>query len=445
MKVRETIHVAASGIEPGLNGAEYETVGRTDDTVYRSTVTMKVGIATSGKTWRRLIPEEMQCFSWRRGGRMRFYDARWTHTEGRGKRYRQFVDRTTNLVQGYTRPTPRLQEALLEHTSKASLSQVIRSEYPLAVDLPAGRGMTQLLAQPSIQDYTRAFYGSKYYRKDLVRGVANRGWLAVGGNQYLMMTKGFAPLIPTDWIAKGLLDLEEPVFHTLASGATDVRHDYRDYRRLLRTASPKQVRMLWRDSAARAAESWAITDTFRSWDQIRGFDPTYRLDGIVFSDWKTLHDVLAEDRRRIRERNVVIEHSEEWKSLEGQYGEYTVLLPKDTHELISWGGQMANCIGGYTYDAIRNSTYLYAVLKGGKMICNMEIMPDRPKGGTPELRQMVGKHNSTLSKEDHDAIYAIVNAQFPQRADNYYIGQTAGGERLADWERELLQPVRGEF
>lgn len=442
MRVRETIHTNGTakrgrtevlGRERGADGAEYETVGRTEDTVYRSTVTMRVGQTATGKTWRRLVPERMECFSWRRG-RMRVYDAQWVKPHGGAKRWRQFRDVTTSVVGGYWTPGDRLKAALLEHTGKRSLSQVIRAEYPLAVDLPAANGITPLLALPNVQEFTRAFYGQKYYRKDLVRGVGNRGWLAHGGSNFLMLSKGFAPMIPTDWIAKTLLDMEEPVFGAIARTNLDVARDYRQYRRLLRTASPKQVRLLWRDAIN--PKDWVVSDVFRSWEQIRGYDPSYRLDGIVFSDWKTLHDVLAEDRRRIRERNVEIEHSDEWRGLEGEYGEYAVLLPKDTHTLISWGGQMANCIGGYTREAVSNRSYLYAVTKGGKMICNMEIAP------SGEIRQMVGKHNSTLPKEDHDAIYNIVDSAFPQAANQYYIGQIEGRDGLADWERELLQPAQ---
>lgn len=454
MKITETIHTngpkeggglgllrARTYVPRGEVGAEYTTYGRTDDTVYKTTSIMLGDTAASGKIWRRPRLESLVVFSWRRGGRMRVYrKSRVSGRNGRRTHGYIFTDDTTTYLMNNLTVDPKMEETLLAHTAAKSLRGLAHKEYPLVADFPPEPGITPYLRHNNVQDFTRDFYGPSRYRKDLVRGVANRGWLTAGGARYLLFTKAIAPMIPVDWIAGDLLDMPEPTFADLALGRNP--RDYRQTRRLLRTASPKQIRALWKDRAALNRHgAWLENDTFRSWDQIRLNDPNYRLEDIVFDGWKSLHDILAEDQRRIRTRNQTIKHDKAWAALMGSYGEYTVVIPEDTHTLIKWGGQMANCIGGYTSQAVSNHTFLFAVMRGDAMICNMEITP---KG---ELRQMVGKHNSTLSEEDHDAILAIVEGVYGKQRGQYVGRRLTPGQEalvedgLADWERELLYPA----
>lgn len=430
------------GVPAGTDGALYESIGRSEDTVWQSDLTMKVGQTASGKTWRRLRRTSLRVFTWR-SGRLRYLTATTKRVEdddGRRRDVTNWQDGTSRLLNNLTEYvySPRLVPALMEHTGAKDLRSLIRREYPLSIDLPADNGVTPYLALPNIQEFTRAFYGKSRYRKDLVRGVANRGWMTRGGNSYLLMTKAFAPFIPVDWIARDLNDLPLPTFSDLGSGS--VMFSLRSMRRMLRSGTEKQVRLLWKDREGFSTNgAWMMMDIFRSLQEIHRYAPDYKVGDITFNSWRSLHDILAEDQRRIRTRNQDIKHSGEWLKLVGKYDSYDIIAPADTHTLVKWGGEMANCIGGYTSEAVQNRTMLYAVLKDGKMICNMEI----EKSG--KLRQMVGKHNSTLPREDHDAIYAIVDSVWKQNEGAYYVGarRVADDERddgLADWERELLNP-----
>jgi hypothetical protein len=455
VKITETIHTndpsakigrgpalyAEAGVLRGEPGATYTTLGRTDDTVYAADTVMLGDTTSTGKTWRRPRLQTLDVFSWRRGGRMRLYRKsriERRNPEADGSRY-HFHDSTNFFLLTSNVNNDRLEKLLLEHTGAKDVRALIRKEYPLIADLPPAPGITPYLALPSVQEFTRGFYGPSRYRKDLVRGVGSRGWITAGGARYLLFTKAIAPMIPVDWIARDLVDMPEPTFSDfIATG--DQARDYRETRRLLRLASPKQVRALWKDRATvTQGSSWIEGDTYRSLEEIHRYAPDYRLDALVFDGWKSLHDVLAADQRRIKTVNQEINHDPKWLALAGEYEEYRIEVPKDTHTLIEWGGQMANCIGGYTTSAVSNRAFLYAVYKGDKMICNMEMTP---KG---ELRQMVGKHNTTLPQAEYDDILTIVQALYgPQ--ESRFVGKrrddmAADDDGLADWERELLYPA----
>lgn len=91
----------------------------------------------------------------------------------------------------------------------------------------------------------------------------------------------------------------------------------------------------------------------------------------------------------------------------------TISLPKDTHEIISWGKLMGHCIGGYT-DRHRYGTELVgAVCRNGEMIANFSMTPETKYitedfngeinySGIEKkyrIRQLLGKRNQYLSPE----------------------------------------------
>src|SRR6478735_8401944 len=110
-----------------------------------------------------------------------------------------------------------------------------------------------------------------------------------------------------------------PTINAILRGAGNSSdYDYRDIRRLLRTANPKQVRQLFKESGRFVDRAgWMLRDTMRTWELVRAEDPNFRLDDLTFSGWDGLHDTLSAQQRLIRTKNHEVEHSEEWLSLAG--------------------------------------------------------------------------------------------------------------------------------
>lgn len=401
---------------PG-HGAVYETVANSDDTVWLSRATMRRGTAASGKTWCRFKNESMDIFSWRRGNRMRFYRKSMTRNGG------YIYDGTASVIrhalggkQYGGGVNDRLVERVLEQRGKSSLSEMVLSEFPLAADIPVARGVTPLLALPNVQEFTRHFFGPSRYRKDLVRGVGKRGWMRDGGIDGLLKMKAYAPFVPVDWIAKALNDAPAPTLYSMRFAADMETVDVRMMRRMFRGATPKQVRRLFYDDATQ----YDFKDSMRTFAAINQIDAGFKLSELHFSNWKELHDLLPPTLRRLQTRNQEVKYTGTAAELIGVFDEYEIIGTPDTHTLMNWGAMMNNCIGGYGSSAVSGRSLLYAVLKDGKMLANMEI---RPEG---KIAQLVGKHNARLEVADEVKIRERVELVFPQ-------------PRIPGWERELLQ------
>ena len=437
-KLKTKVNYYPEGLEG--HGDVYEAIGKTDHSIYRMTSAMVRGANKhSGKTYCRFQPDSLVSYSWK-SGRLRVFRKSWVRERGGNRRYRiQIEDQTDDVLRdGKWSRSDELVNALLEFRSKSSFSELILSEYPLLRDLAPARDVTPFLTRSNIQDFTRDFFGPSRYRKDLVRGVAQRGWVVGGGMHSLVLAKAFAPMIPTDWIARKFLDAPEPTMYTLAESMNAASlYGYREIRQMLRTATPKQVRRLWNTD-----RRTLFNDTMRLWRLIRQVDDGYRLEEVSFTDWKTLHDQLAIDQRRIHTRNRKVEykgkaagvigtfHTLQWPEAGPmaapnekipdavmQVDTYEIVGTPDTHTLLEWGNSMGNCIGGYQDDAVNGHALLYGVLKDGKMIANIEVSP------SGHLRQLVGKYNATLPREDHDPIVEAFKRVWPSCADGHYTGK----------------------
>ena len=76
---------------------------------------------------------------------------------------------------------------------------------------------------------------------------------------------------------------------------------------------------------------------------------------------------------------------------------FMICLPKDTHEIISWGHIMGHCIGGYTKSHRTGFEIVGAVVKDNEMIANFSM---NKSGEKYKIIQLLGKHNTHLPIED---------------------------------------------
>lgn len=97
-------------------------------------------------------------------------------------------------------------------------------------------------------------------------------------------------------------------------------------------------------------ERYIVSDTLRLAKQIIKKKEDYKFE--FKGKLRDIHDKLAGDYNKLRHENQVIEYAEEYKELEGQYGELYFNLAKDTYELIEVGTTMNICVGGYGERAV---------------------------------------------------------------------------------------------
>jgi hypothetical protein len=282
-----------------------------------------------------------------------------------------------------------------------------RIAYPILRDAPhwdAMPGLPRGLRQRNVQDFTRAEFGNSRYRKDLVKAIAGapnlRGvWLA----------KQLQTTFPIDWLIP-----------LAASGYGRDMEEHRHLRAFMRWLPGHSARRLLLDlpgstdevmTLTSARNPWTIPDTLRSWHRILQAKPDYTLGDYRITNWRDMHDHLAREFDKIGREDRQIEASKVAKKLDGKsLNGLTLVHPKSTHELIDWGKNMHNCIGGYDRHATAGKSVLFAVMQGDQMIGNMEL---DPKGS---IRQLVGDYNRALPDPLRDTVYELVGKPVPRTA-----------------------------
>lgn len=346
----------------------------------------------SGKSYSRFSEQESTFFSWKRNDRLRIYRSVGPH-RGRGRSFQDITHTVVHDPKWYTRDVEVVNGfRLLKGEDPA---QVIQAEYPLSRNCTPIPGLTAHLRHSDAFTFTRSLFGDRVTRKDLVRSVG--GVLEYSGNDAtsaaISLGKSVAGLVPTDWVVEWI-----PRVGRECVQAAEFPHHI-NLRRMLKTASDKQLRRLITTDGT----AYGLRDSLRSFQLIRDQKPGYLLADINFTSFKELHDVLARDQRKMKDPEKPIKYTGKAAKLPGDYGGYRIVAPKTTYDLVDWGNEMVNCIGGYGYQAVNGSTLLYAVYKGKDLIGNMEIAP-----GTGNIRQLLGKYNFGIS--DHKAVEAVHNA-----------------------------------
>jgi hypothetical protein len=385
-----------------------------------------LGITKGGKRFSRFTPVSRTTFVWGQAG-LRVYQMGAGGRRGeRGKRWvRDITASEPNGTYGAGSDallTPHLLErATFDVSTRPSISprnSLIsgapgqnrwiweRMAYPILREVPhwnAVVGMSQALRQRNLQDFTRVAFGSRY-RKDLVKAIAaspslNGAWLA----HELQTT------FPIDWLIPLIPEVREPV---------DNLRRIKPFMRWLPEYSAKKLLIgLGTDRTVLGRPGprfdFLVRDTFGSWSRILQEKPDYTLGDYRITNWRDMHDHLAREFDKIGREDRQIEASKVAKKLDGKsLNGLTLVHPKSTHELIDWGKNMHNCIGGYDRLAAAGKSVLFAVMQGDQMIGNMEL---DPKGS---IRQLVGDYNRALPDPLRDTVYEMVGKPVPATYDD---------------------------
>lgn len=383
----------------------WESVFTTPSGFMTTKSTRRTGTTEGGKNWSRFQEQSVTYFSMK-SGKLRVYrKERRVPRDHRGRvsgrsKLGPIRDYTGLVVDmgGERWGSCRLSDIGADHLGFDSFEALLQQEFPLRDILkPSASGVLNLTRAVSLVDASKLILG-KNYQKSVPRALARD----VGPDTVNLRTSFaqaamvFQGIVPTDWIAD--------LFVIPVYGHRDVlfqtRDELRDLRRFLRSASQTQLRRLTRNPP----ENFQVLlrDTYR-----RGVT----LEGVDFRNLNELHDNIAQTERASRRKaeNMPIEYSGKAKKFLGELEDLTIVAPSCTEELFAWSSTMGNCISGYGRYAAKGETLLYAVMRGEKMVANMEL---DPKTGT--IRQLLGKYNDSLDKPLSDAVKSRVLSVWPK-------------------------------
>lgn len=260
----------------------------------------------------------------------------------------------------------------------------------------------------NIPDLTRNLFGASRYRKDLVKSVARARPLG------LFAAWSMRGLVPTDWVITLLQR------HTAA--AEDHRLDgwfrqvpQSDLRPHLRGLDEVTLRRLTRNVTGLTSQqigdlTWmqvAPPVRLRTWEELH--DHTARIDNLARRARQRMRSAGSEvhDRARIdSERSALTGITERG---------LRVFTATEPETLLDWGRAARNCISSYEQGLLYGTVHLLGIYDGGALVANAEIEPGPP----PNLRQLLGRFNKHLPREQHDDIVAFLTGRGVDCSESY--------------------------
>lgn len=345
----------------------------------------------SGKPFSRFTTREVISLSLR-GSRPRVY-VRTNHRMRNG-RSGGIQDVTTSWVRN---PTKFIASAEVEEHWGVTAESIAGTHYPLADYYYPMDGITPSLTSQNVQDFTLRLFGKTNYRKDLVKSVAN---LRRFQTPHLLFTLSMKNRVPIDWIVGYLREGVDD------GGRFPPDLHLRGMKDLFRTASPRQLQSILKNGTTRLSLQY-LGDTVLLHRALTTRGHEVVLADLQFRNIEELHDLLM-TVRTLPTPEKPIKYKKGLAEIPGEYDGFTILAPRTTTDLVTWGRMMGNCIASYSNSAVSGGSGLYAVEKGGKMIANLEL---DPKGN---VRQLLGRFNRSVDESDRNDILLAVSSVFPE-------------------------------
>lgn len=144
-------------------------------------------------------------------------------------------------------------------------------------------------------------------------------------------------------------------------------------------------------------------------------DRTVRKNIIAFKgNIRETHDLILSEFNKLTTEDNKIKYKKKHVVLDNQMVTNNIVsvLPKTTHDLISWGSDQHNCIGSYGNRVIQSSKTIIVGFKNqttNDWVGHAEL--SNTKGGWI-ITQLRGKYNIILEDEDDKAIRKFINGVF---------------------------------
>jgi hypothetical protein len=115
-----------------------------------------------------------------------------------------------------------------------------------------------------------------------------------------------------------------------------------------------------------------------------------------------LHEFYSKELDKLRHKDFPLMNPPIAKEIDNIHLDGMVLvIPKTSHELLSWGRQMNNCIGSYGMRVGERGRLLIGVTREGKLVYNIEVY-----GG--EIHQFYAPHNTQPPQKDYEMIEKLL-------------------------------------
>lgn len=292
--------------------------------------------------------------------------------------------------------------------SESTLYPLLPEKYSYYVVEYVPAGQYGFYRSADIQEFTRASFGKKQYRKDLVKAVA------VSHPFLRAVARQFRGLAPVDWIV-GFMNTNRSA--VTGSGAFTSPETLRP---LLKLLDRNSIRGLLTDQTTAMISG----DCIHMFRRIKARGHTLipsDFDGFRVRSWTDLHQALVsisngetaaqreEERKRlikVKAKQTELTQILDGKVVNGQ----RLYLAKNAAELTDWGVEFGTCIGGYGSRMAAGISILGAIFEGEKMLVNFEIADG-------ELRQFLGKHNRSVDADIKQPWYDLFH-EYGVRTDS---------------------------
>lgn len=281
------------------------------------------------------------------------------------------------------------------------------TDYGISVNLPefTHSVVAPHLRQPTFKAFLKSLagYDSKALTKmvladKVMTGDVARRWAI------LNILKG---LIPLDYQYRVMQSQWLPTFRPTEPRA--------DIRRFLKHYSAQTI-IQW-ICLSQAHGNRYFADMVSMFKTIREIKPDYVAP--KSTKIEEVHDELAREQRKMQRVDRPIKQPKELLDLKmegSKLSGYTLVLPKTTHELMNWGDQMSNCIGGYVNQIERGYSWILGCEKNGRIHYGIELSPNEYEP-LARVRQFKGVRNVDAPEEMKNALVEILVAKSPVRAE----------------------------
>ena len=251
-------------------------------------------------------------------------------------------------------------------------------------DIP--KGLYAAMRQSNGKDFTRAVFGKRNMRRDLVKATCAAPDLSV-----VILAQAFKNLVPIDWIIQFMRNCAtEEIFFT-----TGIRA--RELRKILLQIDPRSYRHLLKDTGH---------NMFRYAADI---SRQYELQEPIYArSFRDLHDRIYDGFHRsyVLKENKPIKLLPLAKSVDGlTVNDLTLVPARETDDLVRWGERMSNCIASYARNAVNGNGIYAAVERNKKVIANLEI------DSQGNLKQLLGRFNQKLDDTTRNNIVSALNSK----------------------------------
>lgn len=135
-----------------------------------------------------------------------------------------------------------------------------------------------------------------------------------------------------------------------------------------------------------------------------------------------VHDFVSSEYSKLLQQNREIEKTAFTNSFLKHQGAWLsdgiqMIVPTELHDLIEWGAVQNNCIGSYGTLVVNGQTMIVGFKNSdGQWIAHAEVSKEM------ELKQLLGKHNSTLEENDRSVIVEFLRDKVGVKVTNSYWG-----------------------